>query len=227
LTRSAADPKNVVMKLWSDSFPNRGYIPPHYALGRHNPRTHVELSDNVNPHLAWSDLPSATRSLALLCVDVDVPSRGDDVNKEDRLVPADLPRVDFYHWVLIDLSADAKPISEGEFSRGVTARGKNGPAGPRDTRSGLNDYTGWFRGDREMEGQYFGYDGPCPPWNDSLVHHYHFRLYALDVPQLPLEGTFTGQQAAAAIQGHRLGEASIEGSYAIYPKAVERSVEKR
>jgi phosphatidylethanolamine-binding protein (PEBP) family uncharacterized protein len=222
LTRSAIDPKNGYMKLWSDSFPNRGYIPPHYALGRYNPKTHVELSDNANPHLAWSEVPPATRSLALLCVDVDVPGRGDDVNKEDRLVPADLPRVDFYHWVLVDLPADAKPIAEGEFSRGVTARGKTGPAGPRNTRSGLNDYTGWFRGDREMEGQYYGYDGPCPPWNDSIVHHYHFRLYALDLPHFPLPGTFTGPEAVAAMKGHILGEATFAGSYAIYPKAVEK-----
>jgi Raf kinase inhibitor-like YbhB/YbcL family protein len=220
LTRFAADAKNVDMKLWSDSFPNRGYIPPHYALGRHHPKSHVELSDNLNPHVAWSDLPQDTRSLALLCVDVDVPGRGDDVNKPDRLVPADLPRVEFYHWVLVDLPADAKPLAEGEFSRGVTARGKTGPEGPRGTRSGLNDYTGWFRGDGEMEGQYFGYDGPCPPWNDPLVHHYHFRLFALDLPRFPLDGTFSGADAVAAMKGHVLAESSFSGTYAIYPKAV-------
>ncbi len=210
------------MKLWSDSFPDRGYIPPHYALGRYNPRTHVELSDNVNPHLAWNDVPAGARSLALLCVDVDVPGRSDDVNKEDRVVPAELPRVDFYHWVLVDLPADAKPIAEGEFSRGVTARGKTGPASARGTRSGLNDYTGWFRGDKEMEGQYFGYDGPCPPWNDSIVHHYHFRLYALDLPRVPVQGTFTGADVLAAIEGHQLAQASFVGTYAVYPKAVEK-----
>ena len=32
-----------------------------------------------------------------------------------------------------------------------------------------------------MSGDYFGYDGPCPPWNDSIVHHYVFTVYALDV----------------------------------------------
>ena len=31
-----------------------------------------------------------------------------------------------------------------------------------------------------MAGQYFGYDGPFPPFNDSLVHHYVFTLYALN-----------------------------------------------
>ena len=43
------------------------------------------------------------------------------------------------------------------------------------------DYTGWFADDPQMSGQYFGYDGPFPPFNDSLVHHYVFTLYALNV----------------------------------------------
>ena len=209
------------MKLWSDSFPPGGYIPPHYALGKHHARTHVELSDNVNPHLGWGDLPQGTRSLALICVDVDAPSRKDDVNQEGRVVPVDLPRADFHHWVLVDLPADGPAIAEGEFSRGVTARGKPGPASVRGTRSGLNDYTGWFRGDAEMEGQYFGYDGPCPPWNDGRVHHYHFRLMALGVSRVAVEGVFTARDVVAAVEGHVLGEASIVGAYAIYPKAVE------
>jgi phosphatidylethanolamine-binding protein (PEBP) family uncharacterized protein len=73
-----------------------------------------------------------------------------------------------------------------------------------------------------MEGQYFGYDGPCPPWNDSLVHHYHFRALALDLARCPVEGIFNGPAAAAAIKGHVLAEASFVGTYALYPKAVER-----
>lgn len=61
------------------------------------------MSDNKNPHLQWSDLPAGTRSLVLICHDYDVPSKGDDVNQEGKTVPANLPRVDFYHWVMIDL----------------------------------------------------------------------------------------------------------------------------
>jgi phosphatidylethanolamine-binding protein (PEBP) family uncharacterized protein len=211
------------MKLWSDSFPPGGYIPPHYALGRHHPRSHVELSDNVNPHLAWSDLPAGTRSLAVICVDADAPSRRDDANREDRVVPLDLPRADFHHWVLVDLPADAAAIAEGEFSRGVTARGKPGPDSVRGTRSGLNDYTGWFKGDADMEGQYFGYDGPCPPWNDALAHTYHFRLLALDIPRCPVEGVFTARDVVAATERHVVAQASFSGVYAIYPKAVTRA----
>ena len=63
----------------------------------------MTFSDNLNPHLAWSDVPAGTRSLALICHDFDVPSRPDDVNQPDREVPSDLPRVDFFHWVLVDI----------------------------------------------------------------------------------------------------------------------------
>jgi phosphatidylethanolamine-binding protein (PEBP) family uncharacterized protein len=36
-------------------------------------------------------------------------------------------------------------------------------------------------GNPDMAGQYFGYDGPCPPWNDERMHHYIFTIYALDI----------------------------------------------
>ena len=58
------------------------------------------------------------------------------------------------------------------------------------TRQGINDYTGWFAGDKDMAGNYFGYDGPCPPWNDEILHHYVFTVYALDVPRLDIAGDF-------------------------------------
>ena len=102
------------------------------------------------------------------------------MNQPDREVPSDLPRVDFFHWVLVDLPPSLSEIAEGEFSRGFTARGKPGPSAPHGARQGLNDYTNWFASDAQMSGDYFGYDGPFPPFNDSLVHHYVFTLYALD-----------------------------------------------
>lgn len=203
------------MKIWSDSFEDGAAIPSELAFGKHNAESHVELCENKNPHLAWSDLPEGTRSLALICHDTDVPSKGDDVNQEGKRVPADLPRVDFYHWVLVDLPADAGPIAAGEFSDGITARGKDGPEGPRGTRQGLNNYTQWFEGDADMGGQYHGYDGPCPPWNDTIVHHYHFTLYALDTDKCAVDGSFTGPDVLAAIEGHTLGKASIMGTYTI------------
>ena len=207
------------MYISSDSFKPGERIPARCAFGKPNPETHVELSDNQNPHLAWSGLPAGTKSLVLICHDADVPSKPDHVNTEGVTVPASLPRVDFYHWVLVDLAPNSAPIAEGEFSNGITPKGKAGPQGPRGTRQGLNNYTQWFAGDESMAGNYFGYDGPCPPWNDEIIHHYHFTLYATGLEKCPVQGTFTGPDVLSAIAGHVLATASLVGTYAIYPHA--------
>ena len=115
------------MKLWSESFEDGGVIPPRLAFGKAHAETHVELSDNCNPHLAWSDLPAGTRSLALVCVDPDAPSRPDNVNREGVTVPADLPRADFYHWALVDLAPDASPSQRASSARGSHPEGSRAP----------------------------------------------------------------------------------------------------
>jgi Raf kinase inhibitor-like YbhB/YbcL family protein len=203
------------MKLTSTNFANGQPIPSRYAFCAPDPASHVTLSRNCNPDFSWSDLPAGTRSLALVCHDYDVPSKPDDVNQEGRTIPANLPRIDFYHWVLVDIPATAEGIKEGDYSDGVTARGKPGPAAPGGTRQGLNDYTNWFAGHKDMGGDYYGYDGPCPPWNDTIVHHYVFTLYALNVDKCPVDGKFTGGDVRKAIVGHVLAEASITGTYSL------------
>ena len=205
------------MQLKTTAFVDGGPIPAEFAFCVIDPAAHVKLSGNVNPDFSWSDLPGGTQSLALICHDPDVPSRGDDVNQEGRSVPASLPRVELFHWVLVDLPAGTGPIARGEFSRGVTARGKPGPNAPRGMRQGINDYTAWFAGDKDMAGNYFGYDGPCPPWNDELVHHYVFTLFALDVPKLDIELAFNGVDARKAMADHILAQASLTGVYTRNP----------
>jgi Raf kinase inhibitor-like YbhB/YbcL family protein len=207
------------LKLLSDSFQDGARIPGEFAFAVIDPKHHVSLSGNRNPHLSWSDAPAGTASFAIICHDPDVPSRGDDVNQEGRQVPADLPRVDFFHWTVIDLPASTLSIAAGSHSHGVTTRGKAGPKPPGDApwRHGLNDYTGWFANDHDMDGDYYGYDGPCPPWNDSLVHRYVFTVYALDVAQLTIEGPLTGNAVRAAMQGHVLAQASLTGTYTLNP----------
>jgi Raf kinase inhibitor-like YbhB/YbcL family protein len=206
------------MKLTSTSFSDSQRIPEEFAFCAPDPGSHVKLGQNRNPHFEWSDLPMGTKSLALTCHDYDVPSRPDDVNQEGRKISASLARVDFYHWVLVDLDPHSGAIRAGEFSDGVTPRGKSGPQGPRGTRQGLNDYTVWFASDEQMKGDYFGYDGPCPPWNDTIPHHYVFTLYALDVPQLGVNGKFRGPDALNAMKGHVLGEAKLTGIYTLNPE---------
>lgn len=205
------------MKLRSESFSDGAPIPGEFAFCVPAAESHVALSANRNPHLAWSDLPQGTRSLALICHDPDVPSRGDDVNQEGRTVPASLPRVDFFHWLLVNLPPTLREIAAGSFSDGVTARGKPGPQAAHGALQGVNDYTGWFAADEQMKGDYFGYDGPCPPWNDEIVHHYVFTLHALDIERLALSGAFNGQQVRQAIAGHVLAQSSIQGLYTLNP----------
>lgn len=207
------------MKLSSRSFPEMGRIPEAFALGKYDPKTHVTFSENRNPHLFWSDPPPGTRSFLLVCHDPDAPSSTEEVNREDRTVPASRPRTDFTHWVLVDIPADRREIQEGEFSQGVTPRGKKGPECAGGMRAGVNDYTKWFAGDKDMEGTYFGYDGPCPPWNDELAHRYHFTLYALDLETCPVKGAFARDDALKAVQGHVLAQARTTGIYAIHPRA--------
>jgi Raf kinase inhibitor-like YbhB/YbcL family protein len=205
------------MKLSSASFVDGGVIPAEYAFCAPDPKAHATLSKNRSPHLAWSDAPAGTKSFAIVCHDPDVPSRGDDVNQEGRVVRASLPRVDFFHWVLVDLPASITAVSAGEFASSVTPRGKPGPAAAHGARQGINDYTGWFASDASMAGDYYGYDGPCPPWNDELPHRYVFTVFALDVPRLPVEGAFRGPDVRQAVQRHVLAQASITGRYTLNP----------
>jgi Raf kinase inhibitor-like YbhB/YbcL family protein len=173
---------------------------------------------NRSPQLAWSGAPSQTRSFAITCVDGDAPTKPDDVNKPGRTVPYDLPRAAFVHWVLVDIPSSITELKEGQDADGMSPRGKPAGKTAHGVR-GLNDYTGWFKGDEQLEGNYAGYDGPWPPFNDERRHHYVFTVYALDVPSLGLSGTFGLAEAQKAMKGHVLAEASITSSYAIYAKA--------
>lgn len=206
------------MRLTSNSLVDGDPIPERFAFAKPHPEDRVTLSENVNPHLEWSDVPDGTKSFALICHDYDVPSKGDDVNQPDREVPEDLPRVDFFHWVVVDLPADTRSIAEGEFSDDVVAGGQAQEAAAPVGRAGLNDFTGWFAGDPDMAGNYYGYDGCAPPWNDSILHHYVFTVYALDVDSLDVAGDFTGHDVREAMEGHVLAEASIEGTYTQNPR---------
>ncbi len=206
------------MELVSNSFSDGRSIPREYAFGVPDPETHVTFSDNRNPHLAWSDPPAGTLSLALICHDPDVPTKPDDVNQEGREVPADLPRTDFFHWVVVDLPPGLRTIEPGSFADGVVSKGQQVAAGPHGCRQGLNDYTGWFSGDPDMAGNYFGYDGPCPPWNDSLIHHYVFTLFALNVASCNVSGNFTGDDVRQALEGHILAQSSVLGTYTLNPR---------
>ena len=206
------------MRLTSNSFRDGDPIPEKYAFAKPHPEDRVTFAGNTNPHLEWSDVPEGTKSFAVICHDYDVPSKGDDVNQPDREVPEDLPRVDFFHWVLVDLPVNKTVIEEGEYSREVVTGGQGQVGAAPVGRTGLNDFTGWFAGDPEMAGNYYGYDGCAPPWNDSIIHHYVFTVYALDVDSVDVSGDFDGHDVREAIEDHILAEASIEGTYTQNPR---------
>ena len=202
------------MKLTSSSFDDGAPIPAQYAFCAQDPKTHVTLSENQNPHLAWTDVPVGTRSFAVICHDPDVPSKGDDVNQEGRTVPASLARIDFFHWVLVDLPPAVVGVNVGEFSsRARRAQARPG-APPR--ASGTTTHR-VFASDHDMSGDYYGYDGPCPPRNDEIAHRYVFTVFALDLERVALEGRFDGHEVRKAIAGHVLAQAAITGRYTLNP----------
>lgn len=210
------------MKLIVEGIDHGKPIPEKFAFGVQDPENHVRLGENLSPGIRWDDLPAGTKTLVLICVDDDVPTRPDDVNQEGRTVPASLPRANFYHWVMVDLPPTPGGFPEGACSRGVTARGKTSPQGPKGSRQGRNDYTAWFEGDQDMSGVYLGYDGPCPPWNDEIPHHYHFILYATDLERCPVEGAFSAEEVETALIGHVLASAKVTGLYSLNPDVPAR-----
>jgi len=95
----------------------------------------------------------------------------------------------FIHWIIFNLPAESKGLPEAVPSRG---RLENGAI------QGRND------------GSSTGYMGPAPP--PGKPHHYHFMLYALDLP-LTLSSNAGRQQVQEAIRGHVLAEAELVGPY--------------
>jgi len=201
------------MRIWSESFEHRGPIPAEFAMG-----TPDGFGGNRNPHLAWDDAPAGTRSFTLLCIDTDAPTDGSTVGRDDMEIPVEQPRADFVHWAMVDIPATTHAIAAGACSDGITLKGKHNPPGPPGSRQGLNDYTGWFAGDADMGGDYYGYDGPYPPSNDLRLHRYFFRLFALDVERLDLPQRFTAADVFHAMNTHVLTEAAIYGTYSLHPK---------
>jgi Raf kinase inhibitor-like YbhB/YbcL family protein len=210
------------MKLETGGFADGEWIPERFAFGIPDGHGRMRLGANRNPTLAWQDVPAGAASLILLCYDDDVPARPDDINREDKTIAHDFPRTRFYHWVMVDIPVEIRRIEEGSAADGALARGKRNPAGPKGSRQGLNSYTQFMRGNPDMEGRYFGYDGPCPPWNDERMHRYQFVLEAADFSRCPVEGDFDGAQVEAALKGHVLASAAVTGVYSLFAPLLKK-----
>lgn len=206
-----------IFRVWSDSFVDNQRIPEGFAYAKCDltGTGHTVNAGNRNPQISWSTPPGGTKSLILLCEDNDVPADFSCANVEGEIIPKDAPRTTFVHWVLVDIAPEESCIDAGSLSKGISAHGKKGPACANGMRQGLNDYTQAFASDPELKGLYFGYDGPCPPWNDERVHRYVFTVYAVDFPLLPLQGHFTAEEVKKAMEGHILASSSITGTYSL------------
>jgi Raf kinase inhibitor-like YbhB/YbcL family protein len=99
------------------------------------------------------------------------------------------------HWVLYKIPADATSLPEG---LPADAELKS-PAG---ARQGKNSW---------KTGRTVGYRGPAPPKGHG-VHHYHFRVYALDA-SLSLAAKADKKELLAAMKGHVLAEGELVGTY--------------
>jgi Raf kinase inhibitor-like YbhB/YbcL family protein len=206
----------MAITVESDSLTHGERVPEEHAFGVPDGEGKAAASGgNRSPHLRWSGHPEGTESFVLVCVDPHVPSDASDVNQEGRTVPEDLPRVDFAHWAVVDIPPHVNEVDEGAGSDAIVAGGK--PTGETSFGgvTGANSYTDLFAGDPEMGGAYGNYDGPFPPWNDERLHHYHFRVYALDVPSLGLEGDFTLDDVISAIEGHVLDDGELVANYTL------------
>ena len=172
---------------------------------------------NRSPHLRWSGAPEGTASFAILVVDPDVPADPSDANQPGKAIPEDADRADFVHWLVADVPPDVTEVAEGAGSTEIVIGGKE----PGETSfggvAGVNSYTEFLAADEQMGGTYGHYDGPFPPFNDERVHHYHFRVYALDTPSLGLPAGFRHEELIEAIEGHVLDQGEIVATYTLHP----------
>src|SRR5262245_3474783 len=102
----------------------------------------------------------------------------------------DAPSGTFRHWAAYDIPAAEHSLVEGAGSRDR----------PAALKMALNDF-----GHRR-------YDGPRPPAGHG-VHHYHFRLAALDVPALKVAPDANATDVWRTAQPHVIAETELVGTY--------------
>lgn len=91
----------------------------------------------------------------------------------------------FTHWLVWNIAPDTAAIKEGSVPAG-SVEGKN-------------------------DAKRTGYFSPCPPAGHG-VHHYHFKLYALD-SVLNLGASSSKEELEGEIEKHNFGSAELVGLY--------------
>jgi Raf kinase inhibitor-like YbhB/YbcL family protein len=216
-TASISPASAAALKVTVDSVKSGGMIPSKYTFCMPAVQGHAGPSADISPPISWSKGPKGTESYAVILTDTDSPKENrDKMNKEGMTVPSSSARQTFYHWVTVDIPANVTSLKEGNDSTARVVHGK--PATPAGIGlRGLNTFTVVFAANEALKGNYYGYDGPCPPWNDDNVHHYHFSVYALSVKSLGLPADFDGPAALAAMQGKILAQGQLDTIYSTNP----------
>lgn len=96
----------------------------------------------------------------------------------------DAPSGTFRHWGVFDISASARSIGGGQR---IGTEVNNDFGKP-------------------------GYGGPCPPKGHG-PHHYHFKLFALDVGSLGLKANAHVSDVEREAEKHAVGRAELIGTY--------------
>ena len=205
------------LKVKVDSAKDGGMIATKYGFCMPAAQGHAGPAPDISPAISWSKGPKGTQSYAVILTDTDSPkSDRDKMNKEGMTVPKTATRQTFYHWVLVDIPANVTSLKEGFDSSARVVHGKPATE-PAVGKHGLNMFSVVFAANDALKGKYYGYDGPCPPWNDENVHHYHFTVYALSVKSLGLPADFDGPAAVAAMKGKVLADGKLDANYTTNP----------
>lgn len=208
----------MAMTLESTSIADGQPIPEAYALHVPTPDGRSDFGGgDRSPHLRWSGEPEGTRSFAISVVDPEVPADRTRMGVEGLSLGDDESRVEFAHWLVVDIPADVHELPEAAGGEGFVAHGRPPDPPVPGAVSGQNGYGGLFEGNPDLEGTYAGWDGPYPPWNDQHVHPYVTTVHALDVTTVGLQPGFTLRDFRAAIDGHVLDEATIVPTYTLNP----------
>ncbi len=104
----------------------------------------------------------------------------------------DAPAGTWTHWVLYSIPPNTRELPEGVAKTDIVVA-------LHAAKQGVNDF------------HKVGYGGPMPPQGHG-IHHYHFKLYALDnVPDL--RAGATKRKLENAMQGHILAMAELVGTF--------------
>jgi Raf kinase inhibitor-like YbhB/YbcL family protein len=163
---------------------------------------------NLSPHLLWGNAPEGTKTFALLCVDIDVPTDFTYANKAGVFIEATQERKNFIHWMVGNIPQNINELPKGFMNRDsistdLTSLNLN----HNDLVLGLTDYNSRF-GNKAI-----GYWGPCGPTNDLRLHRYIFKIYALSTERLSLEPGYNYDDFKVEVEKSLIATTNVTGLY--------------